>query len=174
MQTKAINDIDLDEEFLDLTVFLSFTWKDKNLKWTVLDHLDSVAPDRNLFYLNMARTQPPNKKGLSLTKSIHVLKFVVVEKNNIQSQSLTSITVKNEEIWIPQIEIMNRLNEFSPIDEVKRSVKVDFRGKVFFDRMYRFRTMMNTHIQRYPYDIQVSLFKSCKSLNFVFSLLKSS
>ena len=35
LQLKSMNAVDLDEEFLDVTVFMTFEWTDPNLAWTV-------------------------------------------------------------------------------------------------------------------------------------------
>ena len=59
-------------------------------------------------------------------------------------------------IWIPQIEIVNRADEFSPDNEVERKLKVTSTGRVRFTRMFRMRSLMGTHIYSYPYDIQLA------------------
>ena len=51
---------------------------------------------------------------------------------------------------------MNRADEFSPDNEVERKLKVTSNGRVRYTRMFRMRSMMGTHIQRYPYDIQLA------------------
>ena len=71
------------------------------------------------------------------------------------TETITSIRVDRETIWTPEIEIVNRVFDFSPRDEINRKLRIDFRGKVSYSRLYRLRTLMNTKIQRYPYDIQV-------------------
>ena len=35
LQLKSINAVDLDEEYLDVTVFMTFEWIDPNLAWIV-------------------------------------------------------------------------------------------------------------------------------------------
>ena len=35
LQLKSMNAVDLDEEFLDVTAFMTFEWTDPNLAWTV-------------------------------------------------------------------------------------------------------------------------------------------
>ena len=35
LQLKSMNAVDLDEEFLDVTVFMTFEWIDPNLAWVV-------------------------------------------------------------------------------------------------------------------------------------------
>ena len=72
-----------------------------------------------------------------------------------QTDTIRSIRVDREKIWVPEIEIINRVYDFSPVDEIKRKLRIDSEGKVTFNRMYRLRTMMSSQIQRYPYDLQV-------------------
>ena len=44
LQLKSMNAVDLDEEFLDVTVFMTFEWSDPNLAWTVNE---KQAKDKN-------------------------------------------------------------------------------------------------------------------------------
>ena len=79
--------------------------------------------------------------------------------NEPTSKTVTTIRLDKDKIWIPEIEIVNRVYDFSPRDELKRKLRVDFTGEVTYDRMYRVRTMMSSKVQRYPYDIQVQMYK---------------
>ena len=72
-----------------------------------------------------------------------------------ETDTIRSIRVDRDKIWVPEIEVINRVYDFSPVDEIKRKLRVDSDGKVTFNRMYRLRTMMSSQIQRYPYDLQV-------------------
>ena len=143
LQLKSVNAIDLDEEFLDATVFMTFEWIDPNLAWDVRERSLNKNSGMVIDGLN----------GVNATHS-----YTAKDQNHEkpQTETITSIRVDGQKIWIPEIEIINRVFDFSPRDEIKRKLRVDFRGKVTYNRMYRLRTMMTSKIQRYPYDIQVS------------------
>ena len=106
-QVKAVNEINLNEEFIDATITITLMWTDTRLQWDV------------------------ERWGVS----------------TIQSSS--------DRVWIPEIEIINRANDFSPVDERKRRVKISSDGEVKMKRIYRMRSMINTQLSYYPFDVQV-------------------
>merc|ERR1712131_534463 len=68
--------------------------------------------------------------------------------------NINSIRADKDQVWIPEIEILNRVNDFSPVDEKKRQLKVESNGKVRYSRSYRMRSMMSSSLGHYPYDVQ--------------------
>ena len=121
---------------------MTFEWVDPNLAWDVRER--SLKSKTDLVVDGLSVT---NSTGNSTTNQLN--------SQQPETKTITSIRVDGEKIWIPEIEIINRVYDFSPRDEIKRKLRVDFRGKVTYNRMYRLRTMMTSRIQRYPYDTQV-------------------
>ena len=93
---------------------------------------------------------------------IDILCYKTLEPDSTKTpatDTIRSIRVDRDKIWVPEIEVINRVYDFSPVDEIKRKLKIDNGGKVTFNRMYRLRTMMSSKIERYPFDLQVALMK---------------
>ena len=86
------------------------------------------------------------------------------ESINEESININSIRADKDQVWIPEIEILNRVNDFSPVDEKKRQLKVESNGKVRYSRSYRMRSMMSSSLGHYPYDVQELLLCTMESL----------
>ena len=85
------------------------------------------------------------------------------------------IRARKEQVWIPDLNIVNRIHDFSPEDEKtpKRkiliistatslhefSVQIQNGGNVTFTRLYRMRAAFDPKIDQYPYDTQMPVLK---------------
>ena len=69
--------------------------------------------------------------------------------------NINSIRADKDQVWVPEIEILNRVHDFSPIDEKQRKLKIDKSGRVFYTRAYRMRSMIESSLNNYPFDLQV-------------------
>ena len=116
MQVKAINEINLNEEYIDASISIRLEWEDDDLKWS----------------------------------------------EKLIDSRITSILVEKQQIWIPDIGIVNRVNDFSPNDEKKQRLTVTAAGVVDFRRNFRMRTMISSKLIFYPFDVQVSQEKKLK------------
>ena len=126
---------------------MTFEWIDPNLAWTV--------KERQLNTKNAPSQENESKGNLFRLYRFEVL-FVATGSSEIpETDTIRSIRVDREKVWVPEIEVINRVYDFSPVDEIKRKLRIESEGKITFNRMYRLRTMMSSQIQRYPYDIQV-------------------
>ena len=70
--------------------------------------------------------------------------------------NINSIRADKKQVWIPEIEIINRVNDFSPVDEKQRQLKINSNGEVRYTRAYRIRSMLSSSLGNYPYDVQES------------------
>ena len=95
------------------------------------------------------------------------------ESTNEESININSIRADKDQVWIPEIEILNRVNDFSPVDEKKRQLKVESNGKIRYSRSYRMRSMMSSSLGHYPYDVQEMLLFYYKKLNYELSVNKN-
>ena len=71
--------------------------------------------------------------------------------------NINSIRADRSQVWIPEIEVINRVNDFSPVDEKQQQLKIESNGKVKYSRSYRMRSMMSSSLSYYPYDVQEML-----------------
>ena len=76
--------------------------------------------------------------------------------NETNQVNINSIRAEKSQVWIPEIEILNRADDFSHGDEKERPVKITSNGNVRYTRGYRMRAMLKSSISFYPYDVQVS------------------
>ena len=70
---------------------------------------------------------------------------------------MNSIRADQNQVWIPAVEVLNRIRDFSPGDEKKRQLKIDSGGNVRYVRTFRMRSSMSPSIENYPYDVQVAI-----------------
>ena len=81
------------------------------------------------------------------------------KKQNVDETNqvnINSIRAEKSQVWIPDIEILNRADDFSHYDERERPVKITSSGNVRYTRGYRMRAMLSSSISFYPCDVQVS------------------
>ena len=69
---------------------------------------------------------------------------------------MNSIRADQGKVWIPAVEVLNRIRDCSPGDEKKRQLKIDSSGNVRYVRSFRMRSSMSPSIENYPYDVQVA------------------
>ena len=75
-----------------------------------------------------------------------------VRTNNVK---INSIRADKSQVWVPEIEVLNRVNDFSHRDEKQRQVEIKSNGRVRHTRSYRMRSMLSSSLAYYPYDLQV-------------------
>ena len=138
LQIKAINDINLNEEYMDASIVITMEWFDRQLSWETGAARPTTPPTSTNNSTNTNSTIESNSKDESQTANFNI----------------NSIRADESQVWIPEIEILNRANDFSPIDEKKRQLKIESTGKVIYSRAYRMRSMMSSSLNTYPYDKQ--------------------
>ena len=138
----------MNEEYIDASLIVTVEWIDKNLAWET----GRITIDQASNSDKTSSEVTSDSKGNSTeTKK----KPDEVETNQV---NINSIRAEKNQVWIPEIEILNRVNDFSHIDEKNRPVKITSNGKVRYTRAYRMRAMLSSSISFYPYDVQVRLF----------------
>ena len=70
--------------------------------------------------------------------------------------NVNSIRADQNQVWIPAVEVLNRIRDFSPGDEKKRQLKIDSSGNVRYVRSFRMRSSMSPSIENYLFDVQVA------------------
>ena len=136
---------------MDASIVITMEWIDKQLSWQTGEI--SVTP-------SPLTTSPPqnttteNNAAQNSTDTSQNSKEETVSQERI---NINSIRADKDQVWIPEIEILNRVNDFSPVDEKKRQLKVESNGKVRYSRSYRMRSMMSSSLGYYPYDVQEML-----------------
>ena len=148
LQIKAINDINLNEEYMDASVVITMEWYDKQLSWKTGK---TTAPTQQ-----RPTTATPTSNSTTTNSTVVSEGPQNGSKDETQTNSvnINSIRADPSQIWIPALEIINRANDFSPIDEKQRQLKIQSSGKVTYNRAYRMRSMMSSSLTTYPYDIQ--------------------
>ena len=63
LQLKSINAVDLDEEYLDVTVFMTFEWIDPNLAWIVKEKELRTKKSQNPRVSKYTSTEEYDPKG---------------------------------------------------------------------------------------------------------------
>ena len=89
---------------------------------------------------------------------------------------IRKIRAEKSQVWIPDVEVVNRLHDFSPFDEKASRVHVYYDGRVVntrlvlstavsimnqqqnLFRMFRLRANFSPSIYTYPYDLQIAAF----------------
>ena len=95
-----------------------------------------------------------------------------------------SIRADQNQVWIPDVEVLNRLHDFSPFDEKASRVHVYYDGRVVntryvqaykliktLFRMFRLRANFSPSVNTYPYDLQIAAF-SIASTDYSMSKVK--
>ena len=173
LQVKAINEINLNEEYMDASVVITMEWFDKNLAWQTgkIDQPDDgTADNRSARQSDPETTAAPDDSNaaslVSTTASTTTTTSGTTSNSTTSNKggeterastqvNINSIRADKSQVWIPEIEILNRVNDFSPIDEKQRQLKVVSSGKVRYTRAYRMRAMLSSSLSFYPYDVQV-------------------
>ena len=71
-----------------------------------------------------------------------------------EAVNINSIRADKSQVWIPEIDILNRVNDFPHGDEKLNQLKIESNGKVIYSRSFRMRSMMSSSLSNYPYDVQ--------------------
>ena len=58
------------------------------------------------------------------------------------------------QVWIPDLEVMNRIHDFPLTDEKLPKLSVNHHGRVWLKRYFRMRVRFKPEIENYPYDKQ--------------------
>ena len=86
---------------------------------------------------------------------------------------IRKIRADRNQVWIPDVEVVNRLHDFSPLDEKISRVHIHYDGRVVNTRMFRLRANFSPSIYTYPYDLQIATF-SIASTDYSVSKVKVS
>ena len=177
---KAINEINLNEEYMDASVVITMEWHDKNLEWKT-GKIELLNKQQNktdeVVTSNDDKNQDGNKtesngdsKGWRFFSALntYLARKILTERDTLQV-NINSIRADKSQVWIPEIEILNRVNDFSPIDEKQRQLKILSSGKVKYTRAYRMRAMLTSSLSLYPYDVQVG--NVCDEKSWIFNKL---
>ena len=143
---------------MDASIVITMEWIDKQLSWqtgeiSVTPSPSNTSPPQN--------TTTENNAAQNSTDTSQNSKEETVSQERI---NINSIRADKDQVWIPEIEILNRVNDFSPVDEKKRQLKVESNGKVRYSRSYRMRSMMSSSLGHYPYDVQETLLSLQQSI----------
>ena len=84
---------------------------------------------------------------------------------------VNTIRTGKKNVWVPNVEVLNRVSDFSQRDEVERLVSIEHTGQVQYTRAFRMRSMLDTFLTQYPFDVQ-ELYCAL-SFKFSFFLLKT-
>ena len=74
--------------------------------------------------------------------------------NHIIKLRSRSMHLSPDLIWHPKFSVINRLNEFSAVDEVLNQAEINYEGMVKWARNIRVRTDCEMNIVDFPYDSQ--------------------
>ena len=84
---------------------------------------------------------------------------------------IRKIRADRSQVWIPDVEIVNRIHDFSPSDEKPSKLQIEIDGRVTYTRffifqisqinqkprLFRMRANVSPSIYTYPYDIQIAI-----------------
>ena len=79
-----------------------------------------------------------------------------------EAVNINSIRADKSQVWIPEIDILNRVNDFPHGDEKLNQLKIESNGKVIYSRSFRMRSMMSSSLSNYPYDVQEMFLSKAK------------
>ena len=65
-----------------------------------------------------------------------------------------SIRADRSQVWVPEVEVLNRVEDLSTKDEKNRQLKIESNGRVKYSRSYRIRSQLSLSLWDYPYDVQ--------------------
>ena len=69
-----------------------------------------------------------------------------------------SIRADRSQVWVPEVEVLNRVKDLSTKDEKNRQVRIESSGQVRYSRSYRIRSQLSLSLWDYPYDVQDKFF----------------
>ena len=151
----------MNAEYIDASLIITAEWIDKNLVWET-GRIKVVQPPKTESYvttttpttttMTTTTTAANNENNGTETKK----KKPGVHEDQTNQVNINSIRAEKSQVWIPEIEILNRADDFPHGDEKERPVKITSNGNVRYTRGYRMRAMLSSSISFYPYDVQVS------------------
>ena len=65
-----------------------------------------------------------------------------------------NIRADRSQVWVPEVEVLNRVEDLSTKDEKNRQLKIESNGRVKYSRSYRIRSQLSLSLWDYPYDVQ--------------------
>jgi len=160
LQIKSINEINLNEEYMDASIVITMEWIDKQLSWQTGEISATPSPSTTTPTTTSTTTSTISPQQTSTTENDTTQNSTETSQSSKEEAvrqeriNINSIRADKDQVWIPEIEILNRVNDFSPVDEKKRQLKVESNGKVRYSRSYRMRSMMSSSLGHYPYDVQ--------------------
>ena len=126
---------------MDASIVISQVWMDRALSWrTGQVSTTSGQPDET-DESDTTQNDDQDSKETTTQEGINI----------------NSIRADKSQVWIPEIEILNRVNDFSHADEKDRQLKIETNGKIIYSRSYRMRSMLTSSLSNYPYDVQEML-----------------
>lgn len=81
------------------------------------------------------------------------------KENNFGRFPVKAIQVNSEDIWTPNIDLANRIHNYSPNTERYLKTTVEHNGKVRQYRLFRAHVNFGTDSMLYPYDSQMPSLK---------------
>ena len=156
---------------MDASVVITMEWTDKNLVW---ETGKITIPTEDPSTLKTEPTQTTTTTTTTTAQSNTTVGQAETQAKDKKDETdeirtsqvnINSIRAEKSQVWIPEIEILNRVNDFSPIDEKQRQLKIVSSGKVRYTRAYRMRAMLSSSLSFYPYDVQVSSLLQILSLS---------
>ena len=113
---------------MDASIIITMEWMDRGLSW---------------------ETKQASKTGTP--------QYGSRERKAKEAVNINSIRADKSQVWIPEIDILNRVNDFPHGDEKLNQLKIESNGKVIYSRSFRMRSMMSSSLSNYPYDVQEML-----------------
>ena len=160
----------MNEEYLDASLIITVEWIDKNLVWetgkirvaensTSSSEVPTTTPTTTTSSTSTATASTTSAQSTTTSsdqENKNEEKKKKPDEVRTNQVNINSIRAEKSQVWIPEIEILNRADDFSHIDEKQRPVKISSNGKVRYTRAYRMRAMLSSAISFYPYDVQVN------------------
>ena len=69
-------------------------------------------------------------------------------------ENIDSIRADRNQVWIPEIEVINRVDDLSTNDDKNRKLEIKSNGEVRYNRSYRIKSMLILSLWDYPFDVQ--------------------
>ena len=83
LQLKAINEVNLHEEFLDATVFLTFEWTDPKLTWQVKEKTSGASTGSNhIIEVDNINSIRVDKNEVGILRSNMLVKLMVTQDSH--------------------------------------------------------------------------------------------
>ena len=118
---------------MDASIIITMEWMDRGLSW---------------------ETEQASKTGTP--------QYGSRERKAKEAVNINSIRADKSQVWIPEIDILNRVNDFPHGDEKLNQLKIESNGKVIYSRSFRMRSMMSSSLSNYPYDVQEMFLSKAK------------